>query len=102
MATEREYQQRLDQFAALLKTLSDQLGSGLVSDPTQADELVQQIDAQVGAWEASDDATPPPPDGGLSRLAGVGPDAAPDLGDARIPQGVKAYDEQIPSERIVA
>src|SRR5207302_7105215 len=48
------------------------------------------------------DAVPPPPDKGLAALVGVGPDAAPALGDTRMPLGVEPYDEQIQSERIVA
>lgn len=102
MATEREYQQRLGQFAALLQTIADNLGSSLIADPTLADNLVGQIETQLRGWEQADQATPPPPDGGLAQLAGVGPDASTDLGDTRIPQGVKPYDDQVASERIIA
>ena len=45
MATEREYEQRLGQFAALLQTVADRLGSNLIADPTLADNLVGQIEA---------------------------------------------------------
>jgi hypothetical protein len=44
----------------------------------------------------------PPPDKGLAALAGIGQQAAKDLGQTRIPAGVEAYDETIPSERIIA
>jgi hypothetical protein len=102
MASEREYQQRLGQFAALMRTVADRLGSGVISDPTQADELVGEVEQQLAAWEAADTAAPPPPDLGLASLAGVGPGAATDLGDTRMPQGVKPYDDQVSSERIIA
>jgi hypothetical protein len=102
MATEREYQQRIDQFAALLRTMAEQLGSAPISDPSIADTLVRDIDTQLEAWEAHDRATPPPPDLGLAQLAGVGPHASPVLGDTRIPQGVGPYDDEVSSERIVA
>jgi hypothetical protein len=102
MATEREYQQRLGQFSALLQTIADRLGSSLISDPTLADSLVGQVESQLQAWEQADQAGPAPPDHGLGQLAGVGPDAAQDLGDTRIPQGVKPYDDQIAAERIIA
>jgi hypothetical protein len=102
MATEREYQQRLDQFAALLRTVAEQLGSAPINDPTVADALVRDLDAQLAAWEAQDGATVPPPDLGLAQLTGVGPEAAPLLGDTRIPQGVRPYDDEVSSERIIA
>src|SRR3989442_14702166 len=102
MASEREYQQRLGQFAALLRTVSDRLGSGVIADPTQADELVREVDDQPSRWETADSGIQPPADLGLATLAGVGPDAARDLGDARMPQGVRPYDDQVSSERLVA
>src|SRR5919201_275704 len=102
MATEREYQQRLDQFAALLRSAAQQLGSATISDPTIADTLVRDIDAQLAAWQAIDTKAVPPPDLGLAQLTGIGPQAAPELGDTRIPQGVKAYDDEVASEHIIA
>jgi hypothetical protein len=38
----------------------------------------------------------------LAQLAGIGGDAATELGQTRIPPGVEAYDETITSERIIA
>ena len=102
MATEREYQQRIDQFATLLRDVAQQLGSTTIGDPTIADTLVRQVDAYEQAWQAFDNAAPPPPDLGLAQLTGVGPDAAQEFGDTRIPQGVKPYDEEVSSEHIIA
>jgi hypothetical protein len=50
----------------------------------------------------ADSKIPPPPDKGLAELAGIGPEAAQELGQTRIPQGVEPYDETIVSERILA
>ena len=102
MASEREYDQRLSQFAALLQTIADRLGSGLIADPTLQDELVGQIESQLQGWEAADATAPPPPDGGLGQLAGVGPDSAQDMGDSRMVQGVTPYDDQVAAERLIA
>src|SRR3954452_2873916 len=102
MATEREYQKRLDQFAASLRILADQLGSGVISDPTQADWAVNSVDKMLESWREEDAGVPPPPDLGLAQLAGVGPDAARELGDTRMPQGVRPYDDEVASEHIVA
>ncbi len=49
----------------------------------------------------TDSQVPPPPDKGLAQLAGIGPDAASQLGQTRIPPGVEAYDETITAERII-
>jgi hypothetical protein len=102
MASESEYQQRIDQFAALLRTVAGRLGSGPIGDPTQMDDLVRQVDELLTAWESFDRAQPPPPDRGLAQLAGVGSEAAEELGETRIPQGVTPYDDEVSSERIVA
>src|SRR5262249_52750878 len=45
---------------------------------------------------------PPPPDGGLRQLAGVGPDSAQDIGDTQMVQDVTPYDDQVASERVIA
>jgi hypothetical protein len=74
----------------------------LISNPQLADALTKQIDDLLQSAVDADAVTPPPPDKGLSALAGVGPDAAKDFGQTRIPPGVEPYDETITSERIVA
>jgi hypothetical protein len=102
MASEGEYQQRLDQFGVLLQTIAGRLGSGPISDPTQMDDLSRQINGMLTAWEAADKSAPQPPDGGLAELAGVGPQAADHLSETRIPQGVLPYDDEVSSERVVA
>ena len=102
MATEREYQQRLDQFATLLGDVARRLGSATITDPTIADTLVRDVSAQLEAWKRLDDEAPAPADLGLAQLAGIGPDAAAELGDTRIPQGVRPYDDEVSSEHIVA
>ena len=53
------------------------------------------------SWTA-DSAATPPPDKGLAQLAGVGPEAATDFGQTRVPPGVVEYDETIVSERMLA
>src|ERR1700719_4367189 len=61
-----------------------------------------KINDMLATVSAADEQTRPPPDQGLAQLAGVGPDAAAQFGDSRIPQGVEPYDEQVQSERIIA
>jgi hypothetical protein len=102
MATERDYQEVLDRFAALQEEMGNQLNGSLVQNPALADVLLNQVDSLMRQVQSADSATPPPPDTGLGQLAGVGPTAASDLGDTRMPQGVAAYDDTIASERIVA
>jgi hypothetical protein len=102
MLSEKDYQDRLDRVQALREQVAQRLSGSLVSNPALAEELNRQIDALVDAAAAADSAAPGPPDGGLAELVGVGPDASPDFGTVKVPQGVSAYDESINSERIVA
>src|SRR4051812_23868348 len=102
MSTERETQQRIDQFAEMLRLVANGLGSGVLSDPTQADAAVSKLNSYLEAWHASENRATPPPDLGLGQLAGIGPDAARELGDTRIPHGVKPYDDEVSPSRITA
>lgn len=102
MATEREYQGMYDRIAALRDTVTGRMSSDLLGNPQLADALMKQIDDLLQSTVDADASAPAPPDKGLSALAGVGPQAATDLGETRIPQGVEAYDETVTSERIIA
>jgi hypothetical protein len=102
MATEREYQDLQDRIAALREQVTNNLAADLISNPQLADALTKQIDDLMESVIAADGSIKPPPDKGLSALAGVGPNASADLGETRIPPGVTAYDDTITSERIVA
>jgi hypothetical protein len=102
MATERDYQGLYDRIAALRDQVTSRLASDLISNPQLADALNKQIDDMLQSVVDADANALPPPDKGLAELAGIGQQAAKDLGQARIPPGVVAYDETIPSERIIA
>jgi hypothetical protein len=102
MLTEKEYQDRLDRIQALRDQVAQRLSGSLVSNPALAEELNRQIDVLVDAAVNADNAAPPPPDLGLAQLVGVGPEAAQQFGQVRVPQGVAPYDENVNSERIVA
>jgi hypothetical protein len=102
MAKEQEYQSLLDRIAALRETLTDRLSSDLIQNPQLADALTKQIDQMLQAVVEADAKTPPPPDKGLAELIGIGPEAATEFGNTRVPQGVEPYDETVTSERIVA
>ena len=102
MATERDYQSLFDRVAALREQVANNLSADLVGNPQLADALTKQIDDLLASVVSADGGTPPPPDAGLSALAGVGPSASSDFGETRIPPGVTAYDDTITSERIMA
>jgi hypothetical protein len=102
MAKEKDYQGLYDRIAALRETVTDRLAGDLIQNPQLADALTKQIDDMLKAVVESDAKAPPPPDKGLAELVGVGPDAAKEFGQTRVPHGVEPYDEQIVSERIVA
>src|SRR5947208_14284998 len=102
MATERDYQNLQDRIGALREQVTNNLAADLISNPQLADALTKQIDDLMASVITADGSLKPPPDKGLSALAGVGPNASAELGDTRIPPGVMAYDDTITSERIVA
>src|SRR5262249_15203694 len=99
MATEKDYQDLQDRVAALREAVTNRLAPQLIANPALAETIVKQIDDMLEAAERADAAAPAPPDKGLSQLAGIGPDAAGELGKARIPGGVVPYDDTITSER---
>src|SRR6201997_3019034 len=102
MATERDYQGLYDRIAALRDTVTNRLASDLIANPQLADALTKQIDDMLQSVVNADAKAPSPPDKGLGELAGIGPQAAKDFGQTRIPPGVEPYDETITSERIIA
>jgi hypothetical protein len=102
MATEKDYQALLDRIAALRETVTNRFGADLLQNPQLADALVKQIDDLQLATANDDMKGPAPADKGLAQLAGIGPEAASDFGQTRIPQGVEPYDETVTSERIIA
>jgi hypothetical protein len=102
MATERDYQSLYDRMAALRETLTSRLASDLIQNPQLADALTKQVDDLLASVVAADAKTPPPPDKGLAELVGIGPEAATDFGQTRVPPGVEPYDETVTSERLLA
>ena len=78
------------------------MSSDLIQNPQLADALTKQIDDLLQSVVNADSAAAPPPDKGLAQLAGVGPEAATDFGQTRVPPGVVEYDETIVSERMLA
>jgi hypothetical protein len=102
MATEKDYQSLYDRVAALRETVTARLSADLITNPQLADALTKQIDDMLQSVVNADSKAPPPPDKGLAQLAGLGPDAATQLGQTRIPGGVEVYDDTITSERIIA
>jgi hypothetical protein len=102
MLTEKQYQERIDRIQALREQVAERLSGSLVSNPALAEELNRQIDELVDSAVRADAAEPAPPDLGLAELVGVGPGAAQQFGEVKIPQGVVPYDDNVNSERIVA
>src|SRR5262245_21383020 len=103
MSTEGQVKDLLDRVAALQGTVvRERLADELIKRPDLGDALVKQITELLDAVVEEDNAKPPPPDKGLAQLVGVGPEAAQDLKETRLPHGVEPYDEAVASERIIA
>lgn len=98
MATERQNRDAIEESQQLL----DQVLRREPGDTKFAEVANSTIDRQLGdVWRAQM-AEPPPPDMGLAALVGLGPEAARDLAETRMPPGVQPYDETITSQRIIA
>jgi hypothetical protein len=103
MTTEGQVQDLLDRVAALQGTvIRERLADELIRHPDLGDALVKQMTELLASVVTADDAQPPPPDKGLAQLVGVGPEAASELHQTRLPHGVEQYDEAVASERIIA
>ena len=100
--TEQEYQALYDRIAALRQTLISRVASDLIQNPQLAEAITKQIDDMLSAVVEADRKEVPPPDKGLAQLVGIGPEAAAEFGETRIPPGVEPYDEKVTSERILA
>lgn len=100
--TKKDRDQEFDRFAALLRNAVNQLGPDLIQDPKLGEVLVSMLTDQLNALLQTQAQVPPPPDKGLAQLSGIGPEAAPDMGAVRSPEGVTPYDEAVTSERILA
>ncbi|MGE2736328.1 hypothetical protein [Mycolicibacterium vaccae] len=103
MTTEGQVHDLLDRVAALQGTvIRERLADELIKRPDLGDALVKQISELFDAVVLADNQQPIPPDKGLAQLVGVGPEAAAELRQTRLPHGVEPYDEAVASERIVA
>jgi hypothetical protein len=102
MATEKEYRELFDRFAALRNQVAGKLSNELGADPRLGDAVLKQLDDMMLAIETEDRNTAGPPDGGLGQLVGIGDGAAGELGQTRMPSGIEHYDENVASERIIA
>src|SRR6185369_14400264 len=100
--TVQSSQNLYDRIAARKETLTGQLAGDLAANPQLAEELNRQLDDLLSATLTADNALPLPPDKGLAELAGVGPQAAVELGVTQLPHGVEPYDETVTSERVLA
>lgn len=101
--TTTQYSEELqDKIAQYVSSLVDQMGPDLVENPALADLISQQFESLLAAAAAQDAASPRPRDGGLAQLVGVGDESAEKLGETRMPLAVERYDDQVPSERIMA
>lgn len=102
MATQKDYQELLDQLAAFRETVVREMGPKFASDPRLAEAVSEKIDEMERSYLDAEALKPGPTDNGLSDLIGLGAGAPADLRGAYIVPEVQRYDETIASERIIA
>ncbi len=97
---EGDYQKFLDQFEKARQILAQRLET--TTNPALMDELTRRLSEMELMVTDADAKATPPPDKGLAQLIGVGPEAASQISNTRIPPGVEQYDEAVVSERVIA
>jgi hypothetical protein len=102
MTTTSQYDTRNDRVAALLQNAIDALGPDLIANPQLAEVLNRMVDQRLGQDDATQAAKPPPIDGGLADLIGLGASAPMDLGQTVVSPGVTEYDDTVTSDRLLA
>lgn len=100
--TTQERDHEFDQFAALIEQAVSAVSPDLIQDPGLGQALVDTLSQQLADLMRLQAAEPAPPDLGLARLAGIGPETAPTLADTRAPDGVVPFDDTVTSERLLA
>lgn len=100
--SKKERDQAFDRFAALLQNAVNELSPDLIEDPKLGEVIMSTLTEQLAALLQAQAQEPPPPDRGLSGLAGIGPDAAEEMADVRTPDAVTPFDETVTSERLLA
>lgn len=102
MPTNEELQSLSARIAALREKAIDELSPRLIQQPQLAEALMRRIDTHLAGRLKAETQKPPPPDGGLAQLIGLGAEAAPAIGATRQPTGVAEYDDEVTAERITA
>lgn len=102
MPQQQSYQDFLDRLAGLRDRVVTLRSGDIAGNPPLAAELLRQIDDIYRTTAKTDASAPKPRDGGLAQLAGVGDEAAKDLGETQVPHGVAPYDDSVASERVTA
>src|ERR1700742_1774253 len=99
-----------DQRAKLIEGVIGALGPEALSDPNLADVVSRMVDQKLAApgvmstngSVSSNGQAPPPTDGGLSDLIGLGAAAPTDFAQVEMSPGVTDYDDTVTSERLMA
>ena len=91
-----------DRLGAFHEKLVEELAPQLIQNPRLADALTEKFEKIREETAADNLNLEAPPDGGLSELIGIGPNAAPKISSTHLPSDVDNYDETVSSERILA
>ena len=91
-----------DSLGAFHEKLVEELAPQLIENPRLADALTETLEKIREETDAANLNIEPPPDGGLSELIGIGPNAAKKVSATRLPSDVENYDEKVSSERVLA
>jgi hypothetical protein len=102
MTSATQYDNAKDNRAALIDSVLHGLGPDALADPNVGDLVNRLVDQKLAGAKTAGSASPPPTDGGLADLIGLGGGASSDLGQVAISPGVQDYDDTVTSARLLA
>lgn len=102
MTTLKDFQELQARIATLRSQLIANSSAELLQNPELAEALLDPVEEQVRLLEQTAASQPPPPDGGLAELIGLGSGASTSFEATRFISSFESFDETVTSERILA
>jgi hypothetical protein len=102
MTTTSQYDSSKDELQRIISDVLAGLSPDVLADPNLPDTVQRLVEQRLAASSSGNGSQPPPTDGGLADLIGIGASATRDPGQTLISPGVVDYDDTVVSARLLA